>query len=670
MEQNDYQTNWQIHSGAIDPNNYHGAMVGNGMIGMVSDARPMHQREVILNGVYDLYQRGRVSNILQTFKHLNVDLIIDGHFCNPEVFSRYEQVLDLHKACMTSQMEISRKVKITHDLRALRQLPNSGLVVVTIEALDDLQFELHNNIEGPDHLRDFQHYFSEIDRPHALIQLLSSVALSPSGRYELAAANAFLFQEPHGEEPRLIHEHWDQNRHLIKFKKALKKGETYQFGIIGTTLSSEEIGNAQNLAERVSVYAKLEGLDRLIQQHEKAWNDLWKSDIVIEGDPVIQRDVRMMLYNLYSSARAGSRLSLSPVGLSSLGYNGHVFWDTELWMYPPLLMLQPGMGKSMLDYRLDRLKAARQNAFLHGFQGAKFPWESAGSGAEETPVWALTGPFQIHISACIAWAFWKYYQMTQDLEWLRHEAWPLLKAVAEFWVSRVESTSKGYQIRNVIGANEFEENIDNNAFTNGMVKTVLRDTHTAAMLLGHSTDPVWMDIAENLPILEFPDGTTQENETYTGAEIKQSDANLLAFPVRWFRDEARIRKDLEFYEPRMSPDGPAMGVATLATIRARLNDDPDKAYELFVQSYRPNQLPPFGVLAEVAGGRGVSPYFMTGAGGTLQTLITGFGGIDLEDEGFTQTSVSLPSHWTALTIKGLGPTQKTVSIQSREAEIS
>ncbi len=87
-----------------------------------------------------------------------------------------------------------------------------------------------------------------------------------------------------------------------------------------------------------------------------------------------------MLYHLYSFVREGSNMSISPMGLSGLGYNGHIFWDSELWMYPALLVMQPKLAKSMIQYRFDRLEAARRNAFNHGYKGAMFPWESAGLG--------------------------------------------------------------------------------------------------------------------------------------------------------------------------------------------------------------------------------------------------------------------------------------------------
>ena len=190
--------------------------------------------------------------------------------------------------------------------------------------------------------------------------------------------------------------------HLMKFTKKIKAGETYRFSIAGSSITSAHHDDPLNEAERLTIYAKLEGRDRLINFHNKAWDDLWQSDIVIEGDDQSQQDIHSMLYHLYSFTREGTALSPSPMGLSGLGYNGHVFWDTELWMFPSLLVMHPEIAKSMVEYRYQRLEAAKRNAFANGFKGAMFPWESAETGVEETPVWALSGPFEHHITACVA----------------------------------------------------------------------------------------------------------------------------------------------------------------------------------------------------------------------------------------------------------------------------
>ena len=640
---------WEITAKDINPNKYFGAMVANGMIGLVSDAQPMQIKEVVLNGVYDRYQRGRVSNILKGFNPLNVELAINQQHLKLDNIQNYQQRLDMKKAMLVSTFE-TEAVIVEHQLMALRNLPYTTMVTISLSAKTAIDVTLFNHLQAPDHLRDVKNFYSEIDRPHVKIPLFTSVANSPSGKLELAASNSFIFEEPHGQEPTLIHEDWDFNRHLVKFSKQLNKGQTYSFSIVSSMCTSAHFTDPQNEAERLSIYAKLEGKERLFARHCKEWEKLWESDIQMEGNPQVQREIRLMLYYLYASARAGTALSLSPVGLSGLGYNGHVFWDTELWMFPALLVLQPEIAKSLLDYRFERLDAAQQNAFTHGYQGAMFPWESADDGTEQTPVWALTGPFQQHISACIAWAFWKYYQVTQDKDWLRAKGFIVLKEVAKFWCSRVERNGpRQYDINNVIGANEFEENIDNNAFTNGIVITVLRNATQAAKILGISPNPDWLHVADNIPILKFADGTTRENATYNGAEIKQADVNLLAHPLDFITEKAQIQKDVAYYEPRMSPDGPAMGFATLATLHAKLGNM-EKAYEVFIRSYRSNGVPPFGVLAECAGGKGVSPYFTTGAGGALQTILFGFGGIQITDAGIQQNSITLPTAFENLKI--------------------
>lgn len=658
--QNHKNSPWHIEALDINPNDYYGITLANGVIGMVSSPEPLKIKDVVLNGVYDYYQRGRVSNILKTFSHMNMHLEVDKRRIGKDQVQNYAQTLDMQNAELITTFEVAKKVKVTHRLLALRNLPYTAMGVVEITALSDVEIVPVNYIETPNHISDVRNLYAEIDRPHVLIPLMSSVGFSP-GNKKVAASTSFIFPEKHGHEPKIIHEDWDYNMHLMKFKKELKKGETYRFALVGSTLSSVQNNDPHNEAERLTLFAKLEGIDRLYQSHRKAWSALWESDIVIEGDLDAQRAVRSALYHLYSFGRKGTSYSLSPMGLSGLGYNGHVFWDTELWMYPPLLVMQPEIAKSLLEYRFQRLDAAKENAFAHGYDGAMFPWESAEDGSEDTPIWALTGPFQQHITATVGWAFWQYYAVTQDKQWLATRGYPVLKEVAAFWSSRVERNGLGrYEIKNVIGANEWEENIDNNAFTNGMVKTVMEYASLAAEALGEEANPDWRHVANNIPILQFPDGTTKENETYAGQIIKQADVNLLSYPLKVVTDKENIIKDLNYYEPRLSKDGPAMGGAILSVLAARLGD-PERAYKMFNKSYRPNELPPFNVIAETAGG--TNPYFATGAGGMLQAVLFGTGGLDLTNTGIQQLETQLPKAWKSLTLKGVGVDKKSYTVK-------
>ena len=652
---------WKIASGKIDPANYYGETVANGMIGIVSSAEPLKCKEVVLNGAYDSYGRGRVSNFLKSFNLVNMNLDIDGHRIGSGDATNMEQVLDMKHASLTTTFDYQDKATVSYTYYALRNLPYTVLVDVTIKAKKDIEIIPASVMEAPDELRDVQNYYNQIDRPQVTLSLLTSVAKSPTGKLTIASSTTFLFDEPHGSEPQLIHEMWDNNMHLMKFKKDLKAGTTYHFAIAGASQTSAQDNDPLNEVERYVIYAKMQGTANLIKFHDTAWDSLWNSDIVVQGDPQSQRDIHSALYHLYSFVRAGTDYSCSPMGLSGLGYNGHVFWDAEIWMYPALLVLHPEMAKSMMEYRFERLKEAEHNAFAHGFKGAMYPWESAATGNEETPVWALSGPFEHHITADVAIAAWNYFAVTRDTVWLREKGFPMIKACADFWTSRVQRNGPGaYDIDNVVAADEWAENVDNNAYTNGAAKANLKYAVLAAKILHEPVNADWIQVEKNIPILKMTGGVTSEYAGYDGRKIKQADVNLLAYPLEEITDPQQVQKDLTYYESRIGEGSPAMTHAIFTILHARLLQ-PQKAWEAFRESYQPNEKPPFGVLAETAGG--TNPYFATGAGGFLQSVLMGFGGLDITPDGIKQRKTVLPSEWKKLTIKGVGPSGKTFVVQ-------
>ncbi|MEP6928106.1 MAG: glycoside hydrolase family 65 protein [Ginsengibacter sp.] len=651
---------WKIVADKIDPSNYYGETVANGVIGIVSSAEPLKCKDVVLNGAYDQYGRGRVSNFLKSFNLVNMNLDIDGHRINSADAKNMHQSLDMKHANITTTFDYQDKAVISYIYYALRNLPYTVLVDVTITAKKNIEIIPASVMEAPDALKDVQNYYNEIDRPHVKLSLLSSVAKSPTGKLTFASSTTFLFDEPNGTEPQLIHEMWDNNMHLSKFKKNLKAGTAYHFAIAGASITTAQHDDPLNEAERYVIYAKLQGTEKLIQFHNAAWDELWKSDIIIDGDDASQRDVHAAMYHLYSFVREGTSYSPSPMGLSGLGYNGHVFWDAELWMFPAILVLHPEMAKSMVEYRYQRLAEAKHNAFAHGYKGAMYPWESAATGNEETPVWALSGPFEHHITADVAIAAWNYFAVTQDTTWLREKGFPVIKECADFWTSRVEKNGPGkYDIKNVVAADEFAENVDNNAFTNAAAKANLRYAVMAANILHEPIDNEWIDVEKNIPILKLSNGVTQEHAAYHGEKIKQADVNLLAYPLKEITDPQQIKKDLDYYESRIGEGSPAMTHAIFTLLYARLNE-PAKAWNAFKESFIPNKKEPFGVLSESAGG--TNPYFATGAGGFLQSVLFGFGGIEITPSGLIQIKTSLPTQWKSLTLTGIGKDRKTFTV--------
>lgn len=656
------QDPWIIKADKIDPSNYYGITVANGMIGIVSSPEPFKVKDVVLAGAYDLYGRGRVSNFLRSFNLLNMYLEIDGKRLDAKSVSNFKQELDMQHAAFTTSFDYADKASVQYTYYALRQLPYTVLSNITITAKKNIQITAASVMETPDALRDVENYYNEIDRPHVTISLLTSQAKSPTGKLLMCASNTFLFDEPHGSEPKVIHEMWDNNMHLMKFSKPIKAGTIYTYSVAGSSITSAQHQDPLNEAERMTLFAKLEGKERLMNFHYKAWDSLWTSDIIIDGDAQAQQDVHSMLYHLYAFSREGTNYSLSPMGLSGLGYNGHIFWDADLWMFPALLVMHPELAKNMVEYRYERLEAAKRNAFSHGYKGAMYPWESAETGVEETPVWALSGPFEHHITADVALAAWNYFCVTQDTAWLRSTGWPILSATADFWASRVERNGPHqYDIKNVVAADEWAENVDNNAFTNAAAIGNLKAAIAAANILGLKWNSDWQTVADNIPILKMPGGITREHAQYKGEGIKQADVNLLAYPLKIITDTAQVRKDLEYYSTRVPDEGtPAMTQGIFALLYARLGSG-EKAYHWFKEAYEPNLNPPFRVIAETKGG--TNPYFATGAGGILQAVLMGFGGVDITPNGIVQIKTALPKHWKSLTLKGIGINRKTYIIK-------
>jgi trehalose/maltose hydrolase-like predicted phosphorylase len=257
-------------------------------------------------------------------------------------------------------------------------------------------------------------------------------------------------------------------------------------------------------------------------------------------------------------------------------------------------------------------------------------------------------------------AAWNYYCVTQDKDWLKEKGWPILSATADFWASRVERNGPGkYEINNVVAADEWAENVDNNAFTNAAAKANLKYATEAAKAIGIKPNPDWMNVANNIPIPKFENGVTKEYDTYNGQSIKQVDVNLLAYPLHEVTAPEAIRKDLEYYEPKVG-HGPAMTHAIFSILYSRLGDG-EKAFQVFKNGYKPNQLPPFGVLAEQAGGD--NPYFATGAGGLIQAMLNGFGGLEITSKGIVQVKSKLPAHWKSLKLMGIGVEKKTFIVK-------
>lgn len=642
---------WQLHAVDIQAP-YAPAPMANGCIGILPQKEPFAVEHVMLNHVFDAASPHVVSRVMRGINPFCLSMKIDNKKVDTSNISDWQQTIDMRRAVHQTSFQTLEKADVSYELCALRNLPYAGLIRVTVQACKDMLLEVRSGMGIPDDYSQSSIRHREMEADGNRMYMLESDATSRFGYRRVASTSSFLFN---GEQIKPM---YDEATRELFFSIQLKKGETFCFSLVGSVCSSRDFFDPYNEAERQVIYAVHEGEEALMQAHYRLWDELWQGDIRIEGDDDAQRIVRFALFNLYSSCRGGSRLSIPPMGLSLQGYNGHIFWDTELWMYPPMLLLNQDIARSMLDYRFDRLPAARKKALAYGYRGAMFPWESDDSGEEATPTHALTGPFEHHITADIGIACWNYYCVTRDMRWLQREGYPLLKEIADFWASRVtRNQDSSYSIHNVTGADEYANGVTDNAFTNGAASLALKYACQAAEICGEKVPEIWREIGENIRILQFENGVTREHSTYKGEMIKQADANLLAYPLGVITDEYRQRQDLEYYAERIDQkDGPAMSYSVYCVQYARMGEA-DKAYEMFRRCYEPNLKKPFGVISETPTSN--NPYFMTGAGGLLQAVLNGFCGLQITDEGIVQLPSALPSHWKRVTVTGVGSDKKT-----------
>ena len=656
---------WQIST--KESSDYTGIAIANGRIGMLTSSKPFQIQHIVLNNVYDVDPNLKVSQILHGMNFGNLDMYIDGEKVTEDNISNWQQTMDMKSAALTTNFEYKDKAKISCTIYALRNLQYTGYIDISVQATKDIDIKVSGKILIPKEYQTPVNTFQVLKDLETTMPILQSVAKSPFGKHLVSTSGTFIWHKINSsrehQRPELKHEIISDYENTLSFDYSIKKNEILDFAWTGAECTTKDFADPKSESERMVIFNLLNSKEVLLAQHKAQWNKLWQGDIIIEGDLQSQQDVRLALYHLYAFGRGDSNLSIAPMGLSlQTPYNGHIFWDTELWMFPPLLMLNQDIARSLVNYRSDRLEPAKKRAINYGYKGAMFPWESDDTGEEATPPFALTGPFEHHITADIGIAFWNYYRVTKDKKWLTEKGYPLMKEVADFWVSRVILNNNGsYSIDNVVGANEFAPNVNDNAFTNGAAITALEFATNAAMEIGVTPNPEWKFVSEKIKILKFKDGTTKEHENYEGEIIKQADVNLLSFPLNIVSDKETILKDLKYYEPKLSKEGPAMGKSIFSILYAR-QGDVSNAYRLFKESYIPNQQTPFGALSEVATSN--FSYFATGAGGMLQSVLFGFGGLEFTDNGIVQKNPILPKEWKSLTIKGVGKSKKTFRIEN------
>eukprot|EP01065_Artemidia_motanka_P002399 TRINITY_DN11142_c0_g1_i1.p1 TRINITY_DN11142_c0_g1~~TRINITY_DN11142_c0_g1_i1.p1 ORF type:complete len:463 (+),score=98.55 TRINITY_DN11142_c0_g1_i1:870-2258(+) len=404
-----------------------------------------------------------------------------------------------------------------------------------------------------------------------------------------------------------------------------------------------------------------------MEEHTAAWGALWdEGSISVAGDDDLAQTVNASLYYILSSTRTDWPYGLSPGGLASAGYHGHTFWDQESWMWPPLLLLHQPLARAALQYRIDRQEGAAALARHFGHPGLRYPWESALTGVEvETRGGKITycSNYEIHISGDIVQAFWRYWQATKDMDWLKSGALDVVAGIAEFYVSRVawDEDRGGYGVTGAMGPDEYHYPVNNSAYVNAIAALSVATAAELSQVCGAAVPANWSDVAA--AVLHPFDNQTQRTPEYDGykwgEKVKQADAVMVtgypladwltAYPHLHQQAPAVARNDLEYYS-NVTPGGPAMTWGMFAIGSLDLEDDAH-ALPLFRRGYE-NARPPFKVWTELADGGGCVN-FITGAGGFLQSVLNGYAGIRVHRDSLALLPHRPPGNVTEISVRGV-----------------
>lgn len=345
------------------------------------------------------------------------------------------------------------------------------------------------------------------------------------------------------------------------------------------------------LSLKAAARAREVGYDALRDAHTAAWRDRWAGcDVTIQGDDAAQQGIRFNLFQLLSTYSGDdARLNIGPKGFTGEKYGGATYWDTEAYCLPVYMAIAgQDVAKQLLLYRWLQLDGAYHNARQQGLKGALYPMVTF-TGVECHNEWEITFE-EIHRNGAIAHAIFNYATYTGDMDYMLREGLDVLCGVARFYTDRVHFSNRHgkYMIHGVTGPNEYENNVNNNWYTNriaawsiGLFVTQARRASQERRRelaitedeLAHMVDVVekmyypedaelgifvqhdtFLD-KELMPASDIPAGERPINQHWSwdhilrSCFIKQADVLQGLYFLNHLYDVETIRRNFDFYEP-------------------------------------------------------------------------------------------------------------------------
>src|SRR5882724_5075605 len=482
------------------------------------------------------------------------------------------------------------------------------------------------------------------------------------GRAErgLTMAAATAIGLPDGLASRDIKLYKSAYRLALNITVKVQKDKTYTFDKYVAVARENWGGDAQKTAALARA-ARHTGFDRLLNEHRAAWHELWKSDIVIDGDAQVQQAVHSDLYYLLSNSTVGTAWPMGACALTP-NYAGHAFWDSDSWVFPALLLLHPERAKPIVMFRHRTMQPARERAKQYGASGTMYPWESdPETGVDHTPYFAYEVYREIHVNADIAIAQWQYYLASGDQAWLKEYGWPVIREIAQFWVSRVEynAVEHRYEIHHVTSPDEAYDDVPNDSFTNAAARKALDIATEAALRVGAKPDPKWAEISRRMYIpfsqaaqrhLDFDEVVPHDKITWMGSSL-----SWLAYPNLDLPMSPQVRRnDFEFqvHELEVHGDDPNEMMMVMLAVHAAELGEGNVAVSWIDRNLVGFLKPPFNVRSETAENN--AGYILATSAGFVQSFVYGLTGLRIQDKGLSEAYPPvLPDTWKSLTLRNV-----------------
>lgn len=693
---------------------------GNGYLGLraaTEESYPGERRNLFVTGTFNRFANQEVTELPNAADMAQLDVHLNGqpfHLDKGKIHS-YRRELDLRQGELRREIlwEDEHGDQFKMNFRRFVSLQDRHLMGMRVEITPlskATEISIRSGINGQMTNSGAQH-FIEGERRVFNKELLQLTATTTESNVEFVHTCAHQLYEDGTRLSMTPVPNMDRRRVTLTYKLKVGVGKSItldKVASVHTSLDAEWMDRAadhqalMDSAREDLVKAARKGFDELFAENEQAWRNFWATaNIEIKSsDAFDQLAIRFAQYHLVLMTPAhDSRFSVGAKGLTGEGYKGHVFWDTEIFILPYFLYMDPKTARKLVKYRYHTLNGARKKAIDNGYRGAMYPWESAATGEEETPEWGpvdivtgtptyiWTGRIEQHITADVAYGVWHYYQATGDQEYMDRFGYEIIFETATFWASRLEWSDKDekYHICDVIGPDEYKEHVSNNAFTNYMAYWNMTKAIECTRKLMQTQSDVYLTLESQLGLSERlkewedktkliylpqPDADSliiPQDDTYLTKQVidlekyrnqeqvasiladysmtqlrdiqvsKQADILVLFYLLEdWFSKETKTT-NWHYYEPKTLHDS-SLSLSTHSMLASDVNEL-ELAYRMFAKAARIDLGPNMHSCDE-----GIHT---ASIGGIWKAAIMGFGGVR-SWEGTLRLNPKLPQAWERL----------------------